>query len=122
MKPSCAVMKFTLHSGERRSDSYTSGLPVIRWASAPSTFCPLCQKSRTSSRNFPFHSDQSAGKPPTWYPAVSHGSAIIFTGASTGSWWIRVRNALWISASPSWRVSVVARSKRKPSTCISSTQ
>ena len=31
------------------------------------------------------------------YPAMSQGSAISFTGASTGSWWTRSKNALWAS-------------------------
>ena len=71
-----------------------SGLPRMRWLVVPSWLSAPAQNARTSSRNFPFHSDHSAGNPPTWYPAVSHGSAISFTGASTGSCSVRSRNAL----------------------------
>ncbi len=53
---------------------------------------------------------------------MSHGSAISFTRFTTGSCWIRSKNV--DSRSTSWnsRASVAARSKRKPSTCISVTQ
>jgi hypothetical protein len=66
VNPSCAVTKLTLESGERRESSYTSGLPSTRSEKVDSTPGSPFQNSRTSSRNLPFHSDQSAGKPPTW--------------------------------------------------------
>jgi hypothetical protein len=45
-----------------------------------------------------------------------------FTVLTTGSWWTTSKNAE--SRSTSWkeRASAEARSKRKPSTCISVTQ
>ena len=45
-----------------------------------------------------------------------------FTWESTGSWWMMSKKAESRSTSKSSRASALARSKRKPSTCISSTQ
>ncbi len=45
-----------------------------------------------------------------------------FTWLTMGSWWIRSKKAESRSTSWNWRASVEARSKRKPSTCISVTQ
>ena len=50
---------------------------------------------------------------------TSHGSAISFTCDRIGSWWMMSKNAPSLSTSYSSRASVLARSKRKPSTCIS---
>ena len=62
-----------------------------------------------------------AGKRPVSQVATSHGSAISLTPASTGSWRSVSRNAQPGSKPPPSRASAVARSKRKPSTCISLT-
>ena len=64
------------------------------------------------------------GNAPTWYPSspTSQGSAMSFTRSSTGSWWTAVRNRDRSSNTSGSRASVTARSKRNPSTCISSTQ
>ena len=72
----------------------------------------------------PFHSVQSTGKLPTWYPPgpTSQGSAMSFTWDSTGSWWMMSKKAERRFTSQNSRASADARSKRKPSTCISSTQ
>ncbi len=45
-----------------------------------------------------------------------------FTWDTTGSWWITSKNADSLSTSWKDRASAEARSKRKPSTCISVTQ
>ncbi|MNF79390.1 hypothetical protein D3C84_616020 [compost metagenome] len=53
---------------------------------------------------------------------MSQGSAISLTRASTGSAIMALKKALMGSNSPASRARVTARSKRKPSTCISVTQ
>ena len=69
----------------------------------------------------PFHSAHWFGKLPTWYPPSprSHGSAISFACEITGSWWMMSKNEPSRSTSFSSRASAEARSKRKPSMCIS---
>ncbi len=80
---------------------------------------------RTSSRKRPFHSTQrSPTKLPTWYrPPASQASAMSLVPASTGS--VSMSHSAggstigWPASS---RDRTAARSKRKPSTCISWTQ
>ena len=80
------------------------------------------KKSRTSSRNRPFHSFQvSPTKLPTWYsPAASHASAMSLVPASAGSDSMSHSTGGFGSGCPdASRDRIDARSKRKPSTCIS---
>src|SRR4030095_9854134 len=49
---------------------------------------------------------------------MSQGSAISFTSEKTGSCWMISKKELNRSTSHSSRASALARSKRKPSTCI----
>ena len=94
MNPSCAVTKLMDADGWRPSFWYRSLDPVKRRANSATAACSR-QKSRTESRYIPFHSDQSTGKFPTWYPPgpTSQGSAMSLTCESTGSWWITSKNA-----------------------------
>src|ERR1035438_3326884 len=82
-------------------------------------------KLRMSSRNFPFHSFHlSLPKLPTSYrPPESHASAINFVPARIGSESISQTIGGFNMGSPdSLRENIDARSKRKPSTCISEVQ
>ncbi len=124
VKPSWAVTKLMDAIGLRPLCSYRSEDPEMRLANSASALGSPRQKSRTVSRYLPFHSVHSGGNPPTWYPPspTSQGSAMSFTCETTGSCWIRSKNADSLSTSWNWRASVLARSKRKPSTCMSLTQ
>ena len=64
MKPSWAVTKLTEAAGVR-AGQYRSEEPAMRVTIPESGPWPR-QKSRTSSRNRPFHSAHAGPKPPTW--------------------------------------------------------
>ncbi len=66
MKPSWAATKLIDAIGLRPECSYRSLDPVSREANSPRVEASPRQKSRTVSRNLPFHSVHSGGKLPTW--------------------------------------------------------
>ena len=114
-----ALLGFALACGRKSRGCRSTGPRV-----APRRPPRRGRKLRTSSRNRPFHSFQlSPMKLPTWYrPAASQASAISLVPARAGRTRCPRAREGWQEWPEESRARMEARSKRKPSTCIASTQ